>query len=266
MKTNKQKLNWIIDAVLFAAFIICFLSDGTGLLAHQILGIAIAALCAIHFILHWPWVKSVTVRFFKRTSRQARNFYIADIGIMLGLATMLLTGLFITTWFELAPLHYAAFKDIHVISAFITLLLVILKIGLHWRWIVNTAKRHIFVRKPIAAGELRPQPVPVPYDNDRRNFLKLAGLTGLLAAVAIGSSIDGLKNVLISQSSSSTTSSTGTSSSGHSYGHNTGSDTSSSTATDSCVVLCPERCSYPGRCRRYIDNNHNNLCDLGECM
>jgi len=267
MKTNKQKLNWIIDAVLFAAFIICFLSDLTGLMAHQILGIVIAVLCALHFILHWTWVKSVTVRFFRRTSRQARNFYIADIGLTLGLATMLITGLFITTWFELAPLHYVTCKDIHVISAFITLLLLIVKVGMHWRWIVNIAHRRIFTRKSIGAKELRPQPAAVSYDNDRRSFLKLMGATGLLAALALGSSMDGLMNALISQTSSSTASSTGTSSNGHSNGHNPGSDASSSASTtDSCVVLCPEGCSYPGRCRRYIDTNHNNLCDLGECM
>jgi len=36
-------------------------------------------------------------------------------------------------------------------------------------------------------------------------------------------------------------------------------------ATNQCVVRCPNRCSYPGKCRRYVDTNGNGLCDLGEC-
>jgi small-conductance mechanosensitive channel len=266
MKMKKQKLNWIIDAALFAAFIICFLLDWTGLIAHQLLGIAIGALCVYHLILHWTWIKSVTARLFKRTPRQARNFYILDITMTLGLLTMLITGLFITPWFELFPQHYTVFKNIHVISAVLTLLLVILKIVLHWRWIVNTARRHIFTRGTIGVKELCPQPVPVSYDADKRNFIKLMGIAGLLSAVAVGGSLDGIKNALISQSSSAP-SSAGTSTQDLSTEvPTTKSDTSSGSTTKPCIVQCDERCSYPGRCRRYRDTNGNGRCDLGECM
>jgi hypothetical protein len=33
-----------------------------------------------------------------------------------------------------------------------------------------------------------------------------------------------------------------------------------------CTVRCPKGCSFPGRCRRYTDQNSNGLCDLGECL
>ena len=33
-----------------------------------------------------------------------------------------------------------------------------------------------------------------------------------------------------------------------------------------CVIRCPQACAFPGRCRRYIDENDNRLCDLGECL
>jgi hypothetical protein len=41
--------------------------------------------------------------------------------------------------------------------------------------------------------------------------------------------------------------------------------TPTSTAS-ACVVRCPKGCAYPGSCRRYVDANFNNLCDLGECL
>ena len=37
-------------------------------------------------------------------------------------------------------------------------------------------------------------------------------------------------------------------------------------SSSNCVVLCPNGCSYPGRCRRYVDSNNNQRCDLGECL
>ena len=33
-----------------------------------------------------------------------------------------------------------------------------------------------------------------------------------------------------------------------------------------CVIRCSRGCSYPGQCSRYIDENINHLCDLGECL
>lgn len=33
-----------------------------------------------------------------------------------------------------------------------------------------------------------------------------------------------------------------------------------------CYIRCSRACSYPGYCRRYVDANQNNHCDLGECL
>ena len=39
-----------------------------------------------------------------------------------------------------------------------------------------------------------------------------------------------------------------------------------SPAAQECVIRCSRGCSYPGQCSRYIDENNNQLCDLGECL
>ncbi len=44
MKQDKQKRNWIIDAVLFGGFLVALWLDLTGLAVHQWLGIAVGAL------------------------------------------------------------------------------------------------------------------------------------------------------------------------------------------------------------------------------
>ena len=63
MNTQRQKTNWLIDVALFAGFLICFLSDLTGFSVHQWLGVAVGLLAGYHLVLHWAWVKAVSLRF-----------------------------------------------------------------------------------------------------------------------------------------------------------------------------------------------------------
>ena len=41
---------------------------------------------------------------------------------------------------------------------------------------------------------------------------------------------------------------------------------SANASSTACTIRCNKGCSYPGHCRRYVDTNRNNRCDLGECM
>ena len=141
MKTNKQKHQWLIDAALFGGFLLSFWLELTGVALHQWLGVAIGVVAGYHLVTHWTWVKSVTDRFFRQTSRQARLYYVIDATVLIGLATISVTGLLISTWFDLALANFSAWKTIHVIASIGTLAAVVAKLGLHWRWIVATARR-----------------------------------------------------------------------------------------------------------------------------
>ena len=66
MKQDKQKRNWIIDAVLFGGFLVALWLDLTGVAVHQWLGIAVGALAGYHLVAHWSWVEAVTSRLFGR--------------------------------------------------------------------------------------------------------------------------------------------------------------------------------------------------------
>jgi hypothetical protein len=46
----------------------------------------------------------------------------------------------------------------------------------------------------------------------------------------------------------------------------TASASAGSVTGGSCRVQCSKRCSYPGKCRKYVDRNNNKKCDLGECL
>jgi len=283
VKTNK--LNWIIDAVLLAGFLVTFFLDLTGLEAHQWLGLAVGLLAGYHLVLHWDWVKSVTARFVQKTSRQARYYYVIDAGLVLGFALILVTGLVISSWLNLPLEDYIAWKNVHVISSVITLLIVVVKIGLHWRWIIKTAQRFVEPSRASAGAGPALQPAVASTSMARRQFLILMGAVGIPAVLAATRVLEveqmasaaaagqtpmdsqalpaptGIPSpslpVLATQSAGAVVASPTTAPQTQSLP-----DASSS----SCTVRCSNGCSYPGRCRRYVDTNRNNLCDLGECM
>lgn len=290
MKINRQQSNWILDALLFAGFIISFAMDWTGLSLHQWIGVFGGLLATYHLFLHWDWVISVTVRFFGKTSAQARIYYLLDAAIMIGFYLIGLTGIIISTWLNLTLTNYAAWVDFHVTTSILTLILIVLKIGLHWRWIVRVARQPMFTPVPQptlvvrTATALKPAPSSAAASGamTRRDFLKLMGTVGIasLAAVsftwnddqesqtdttATDSSIakDGTNTQSTTESvtEASPTASTDT----VSVSQADTSSSTTSTTTTSCTVQCNRRCSFPGNCHRYRDTNENNLCDFGEC-
>jgi hypothetical protein len=167
MKTNKQKHHWLIDAALFIEFLLSFWLELTGVALHQWLGVAIGAVAAYHLFTHWTWVKAVTDRFFKQTAAQARLYYVVDATVLIGLATIIVTGLVISTWLSLTLTNYSAWWTVHVIASLGTLAAVVIKLGLHWRWIVATAQRYIFPQPS--------RPAPAASGMGRREFLRLMG-------------------------------------------------------------------------------------------
>jgi len=257
MKQNKPKTTWLIDAALFGGFLLALWLDLTGLPVHQWLGMGVAVLAGYHLAAHWSWVKAVTERFFGRTSRQARTFYAVDVGLVVGFAAILVTGLVISTWLDLALASYAAWRTVHVVASVATLGLVVAKIGLHWRWIVSVARRSIFPTPAPAGRTGAAQPVPVAAQVNRRDFVRLMAGVGAIALLAGANALNGSEG---DQAEASPAAQTPVGTQAQAATSTTG------TSNASCTVRCNKGCSYPGRCRRYVDTNNNGRCDLGECL
>jgi len=276
MNTQRQKTNWLIDVALFAGFLICFLSDLTGFSVHQWLGVAVGLLAGYHLVLHWAWVKAVSLRFFQHIAGQTRLYYAVDAGVMLSFLAIMVTGLVISTWLALPMENYYLWKNVHVLASVITLLLVVLKMGAHWRWVVTVANRYVFVHNKPAGKAYLPPPASAARSMDRREFLKLMGMVGVASALAIAGARGSIRDALITESTpespatdSSLTQTVGAGleqTAGTGLEQAAGAGDTDSKATSNCVVRCSRGCSYPGQCRRYTDANRNGRCDLGECL
>ncbi len=87
----------------------------------------------------------MTKRIFGKTSGRSRLYYWIDAALLGGIVTIIVTGLVISTWLNLPLEAYTTWRTIHVGASLLTLLLTVVKLGLHWRWIVSVAKS-IFTR------------------------------------------------------------------------------------------------------------------------
>ena len=214
-------------------------------------------------LLHWDWVIAVTSRCFGRASGQARSYYLIDLALMLGFWLILVSGLVISTWLSASLEDYSVWRDLHVTLSISALVLVAIKIGAHWRWIISVARRYIFppvapqaksaaiLAEPVAA----PRPAVVAVNASRRDFLKLMGLVGaaaLLSIAGVAHQEDGLAGEVNTQETST--------------GLISQESLLQSSSSGSCVVRCHKSCSYPGHCQRYVDTNGNGRCDMGECV
>jgi len=274
---DKQKSRWWVDAVLFTGFIATFLLDLTGLELHQWIGVFVSALAAYHLLSHWDWVSAVTRRFFGRTSGKARQYYMLDVLMLVGFAAIGGTGLAISTWFNLTLSSYIAWLTVHIAASIITLVVLVLKVASHSRWIVSVA-HSIFASQAPQPARLAAVPVRVAgraaaRPVSRREFLEVMGVAGGALLLALVQGADSLKvlsggEAQAASPSGSQVSSGTASTSSHSDSSQSlsGSTSTSSSADSTCRVRCNRGCSYPGHCRRYVDSNNNNYCDLGECV
>lgn len=291
---KKLTLTWLVDATLFAGFLVAFFLDLTGLELHQWIGIAAGALAIYHLTTHWNWVSTVTERFLGKTAWRARLYYLIDLAIFTGFVNITITGLVISSWLNLTLSHYDFWLLVHILVSIATLVLTAVKLGLHWRWLAATTRkvfslktllppREIPARRPgpvaapVVAPALAPAPAPgtVRGPMSRAEFLKVIGVVGAASVLALGSAGQALKEAVAMGEASAPddagagqaggeTAAAGSSSS-RSSARRSSSSSASASSGSSCVVSCGRSCSYPGHCRRYVDSNGNGRCDLGEC-
>ena len=300
---QKKKRNWWLNVTLFALFLSTFFLKLTGVQLHQWLGMLCGALIAIHLLFHMNWVKRITVQALERLSHRSLLYYALDAALFGGIFSIIATGLLISTWLNIDFLDDNFWFTIHLAISIGTLVLLAVKLLLHWRWIARTMKEigqrgrslKNATQQPVAAASIAAI--------SRREFINVAGVVGAASCLACWMVSDDLTPVTADTTTESGNSSNvaggsgeatviepsnptaneTTSLEGETYSlqtENSNSQSESSslqsesdylqsdTAVQSeipCVAQCNRHCAYPGHCRRYRDANNNGYCDLGEC-
>lgn len=143
-RVSPTTVNYLIDIIIFLAFLVAMDPHSTGIALHEWLSIAFAAAIITHLLLHWSWLVGITRRLFGRITGEARMNYILNWLFFVDMTIIMFTGILISEavlpTLGLSAAHSFAWRSLHDLSANLALPILGLHVALHWRWIVNTTK------------------------------------------------------------------------------------------------------------------------------
>lgn len=168
MATKQRRLSrchklWIVDAALFAVFLLVMNVPLTGIAIHEWLGVAIGVGLVVHLVQHGNWLATITQRFRSATAFRNRLNYVMTGLLFVAFVSIIVSGLVISEaampWLGIVMSQSAFWLWLHLVSVNLVLLLTAFHLALNWQWIVASFTR--FVLDPIRSrvGQRRPEPV-----------------------------------------------------------------------------------------------------------
>ena len=145
---SKTKIKLVIDIVIFIAFLIAMDPHSSGIAMHEWLATSLIAALAVHLLLSWDWISNITRRFLGKVNNQSRINYILNWSLFIDGSIIMLSGFMISEtvlpFFGINLPRTFTWRGLHELSTNLFLLLLGLHTALHWSWIADTFKRHIF--------------------------------------------------------------------------------------------------------------------------
>ncbi len=146
-KLNKTRLNVYLDLLLMGVFLVDMEVQFSGLALHEALGLLFGIAFALHVVLHWDWVVSITRIFFKLLLHESRVNYVLNVLLFIDTISLTVSGILIS---RTLGLHFTLGQDVqellhslHLVGAELVLILVAIHVAMHWKWIrANT--RYLF--------------------------------------------------------------------------------------------------------------------------
>jgi hypothetical protein len=149
-KSTSQNVltNLVLDIVLLLVFLVTFEAQATGLMVHEILGLALGGAVVVHLLLHWNWIVRVLQRFLQKLATETRLNCILNIALFVAFTAVVFSGLMIShvllPLVGLQAVEGPFWNWLHRVSADVSLFLLALHVAMHWTWVVNVFKRYVF--------------------------------------------------------------------------------------------------------------------------
>ncbi|OOB78615.1 MAG: hypothetical protein BEN18_06730 [Epulopiscium sp. Nuni2H_MBin001] len=109
----------------------------TGMLMHEVLGTILIVLFGIHFVINIKWMKSIGSNF-KKVKGKNKLGFILNVALLIGVILMACSSLLMM----LDSANYFLWRNMHVITASLMMLLIVAHIVLHWNLINNMLRNN----------------------------------------------------------------------------------------------------------------------------
>ncbi|MEZ4357382.1 MAG: DUF4405 domain-containing protein [Eubacteriales bacterium] len=149
---NNIFIKIFLDIILLSTFILLMESKAISMAFHEIAGIVIGILFLVHKLLNLKWIKSVTKNLFgKKIGFKTRFQYILDVLLLLGVYTIIITGILMSQVLFPNTGGTSSFKGIHTAVSYICIILIGLHVGLNWKCVMNAFARMFRVKRESKA-------------------------------------------------------------------------------------------------------------------
>lgn len=135
----------LLDLAMFAGLLAAFNPELTGIAVHEWLSLAVVIPLLVHLIINWDWTVRVASTLLGRLGQMSALNLVVDVSLFVVTVACITSGLavsqVITATLGIAAGGNLLWSALHSISAAGTIALLVVHVGLHWRWIVKVARR-----------------------------------------------------------------------------------------------------------------------------
>lgn len=142
-KLVKKVLKLALDLLLIISFAVMYKKKVISMSFHEIAGLIILGVTAIHLAINFRWVIGITKKVFSKAFPiRTRIAYLIDLALILCLIMMIITSLLISEKVQLFGIggEEGIWKDLHFFTSAVMLILMGVHLGLHFKYISTTLK------------------------------------------------------------------------------------------------------------------------------
>lgn len=159
----RTRTNLVIDVLALSAYLVAANPAITGIAVHEFVSLGFALVALVHLVLHRDWVARTARRFVDRIANASRLNLVVAVLTGIAVTSVMVSGLAVSQTLAgllgLAGASSPLWSSLHAVSATAVLLMGLLHVALHVRWIASALRLHVVA--PIArslAGAAEPHP------------------------------------------------------------------------------------------------------------
>ncbi|MCK6259120.1 DUF4405 domain-containing protein [Fictibacillus sp. KIGAM418] len=151
MKKNNY-VKFGLDLAMSITFVLLFNKRVFGgMTFHEVAGTVIGVAFLTHMALNWRWIKNVSLKLFdKKLPGKTRFSYGLNLVLLVCMTTIMVSGIFVSrVLFPNTNIgNEGWFKMLHISLSFLTLIIVGIHVGMHWKWVINIWNRIFSIKEP----------------------------------------------------------------------------------------------------------------------